>query len=82
MCLAIPGEVLSLEGDVAQVSVNGVICEAGLALSEGIAVGDFVIVHAGFILAKLSREDAEDELSAIRAAIVVPGHAEPGPESI
>ncbi len=70
MCLAIPGKVLSLEGDIARVSINGVICEAGLALAEEIAVDDFVIVHAGFILQKLSSEEAEEELSAIRTAFV------------
>ncbi len=72
MCLAIPGKVLSLDGDTARVSINGVICEAGLALAEEIAVGDFVIVHAGFILQKLSSEEAEEELEAIRAALVDP----------
>ena len=72
MCLAIPGEVLSLDGDTARVSINGVICDAGLALAEEIAVGDFVIVHAGFILQKLSPAEAEEELSAIRAAFVDP----------
>ncbi|MBU8912431.1 MAG: HypC/HybG/HupF family hydrogenase formation chaperone [Spirochaetales bacterium] len=75
MCLAIPGKVLSLDGEVARVSINGVICEAGLALAEKIAVGDFVIVHAGFILQKLSSEEAAEELEAIRAALVDPEEA-------
>ena len=72
MCLAIPGEVLSVEGEVARVSINGVICEAGLALAERVAVGDYVIVHAGFILQKLSPREAAEELATIRAAIVDP----------
>ena len=76
MCLAIPGKVLSIDDDIARVSVNGVICEAGLALSEEISVGDFVIVHAGFILQKLTLEEADEELTAIRAALVDP-RAEP-----
>ena len=79
MCLAIPGEVLSLDGDIARVSVNGVICEAGLALAEKIAVGDFVIVHAGFILQKLSPQEAEEGLTAIRAAFVDPRAEAGGP---
>lgn len=70
MCLAIPGKVLSIDGSVAKVSVNGVECEAGLALSEEISEGDFVIVHAGFVLQRLSREEAEEELTAIREAFV------------
>ena len=72
MCLAIPGKVLSVDGDTARVSINGVICDAGLALTEQIDVGDFVIVHAGFILQKLSSAEAEEELAAIRAAFVDP----------
>ena len=72
MCLAIPGKVLSIEGETARVSINGMICEAGLAISEGVAVGDFVIVHAGFVLQKLSPEEAEEELDAIRTALVDP----------
>ena len=68
MCLAIPGKVLELSGGRARVSINGVECEAGLAIAEQIDVGDYVIVHAGYVLQKLSEEDAREELEAIRAA--------------
>ena len=68
MCLAIPGKVLELSGGLARVSINGVECEAGLAIADEIHVGDYVIVHAGYVLQKLSEEDAKDELDAIRAA--------------
>lgn len=69
MCLAIPGEVLSIDNGTAQVSINGAICEAGLALSEDVAVGDYVIVHAGFILQKLTEAEAREDLDAIRSAL-------------
>ena len=68
MCLAIPGKVLELHDDVARVSIDGVVCEAGLAIAEEIGVGDYVIVHAGFVLQKLSSEEAREELEAIRVA--------------
>ena len=73
MCLAIPGQVLAINDDMATVSINGVECESGLAIAEEIAVGDYVIVHAGFILQKLTQEEADEELSAIREALVEPG---------
>lgn len=72
MCLAIPGKVLAIEGETARVSINGAICSAGLAIAEDVHVGDYVIVHAGFVLQKLSAQEAEEELSAIRAAFVDP----------
>ena len=72
MCLAIPGKVVSLDGDTAQVSINGVLTEAGLAISDSVQVGDYVIVHAGFVLQKLSTEEAEQEIEAIREALAGP----------
>ena len=78
MCLAIPGQVLSFDGDIARVSVNGVICEAGIALAEDVAVGDYVIVHAGFILQKLAAEEAAQEIEAIREAVHPLGGDAPG----
>ena len=58
MCLGIPGKVIQIEGDMAQVEVAGVIREAGLHLLDGIEVGDYVILHAGFAIQKLDEESA------------------------
>jgi hydrogenase expression/formation protein HypC len=66
MCLAIPGEVIEITETGARVSIEGLVVEADLALSEKIEVGDYVIVHAGFILQKMSREEAAEELEIIR----------------
>lgn len=68
MCLAIPGKVIEFDNDVATVSIDGVITRAGLAISEDVAVGDYVIVHAGYVLRKLSPVEATEEITAIRAA--------------
>jgi hydrogenase expression/formation protein HypC len=66
MCLSVPGRVVSIEGDRARVDVNGVMYDAGLALTAGISVGDWVLLHAGYILDKVSEDDAELTLEAIR----------------
>ncbi len=65
MCLAVPGKVISIAGETARVSMNGVLYDASLAVAEDVQVGDYVIVHAGFILQKLDEEEAREELEAI-----------------
>ncbi|MGX9365325.1 HypC/HybG/HupF family hydrogenase formation chaperone [Desulfoplanes sp. PS50] len=58
MCLAVPMEIKSISDNVAQVEVGGVANEVRLELiDEHPAVGDFVIVHAGFALRRLDREE-------------------------
>ena len=63
MCLAIPAQVVELrDGDNAVVDLAGVRKEISLSLVEGVAVGDYVIVHVGFALNKLDPEEAEQTL--------------------
>lgn len=64
MCLAIPACVEQLLGsDAAIVNLGGVKKEISLALVDGIAVGNYVIVHAGFALQKLDPEEAARTLA-------------------
>ncbi len=59
MCLAIPMEILKIEGKNAEVQVGGVRQTVRLdVISEDPHVGDFVIVHAGFALTRLDRDEA------------------------
>jgi hydrogenase expression/formation protein HypC len=57
MCLAIPAEVVSLAGTTATVSVEGARREVDVSLIEELAVGDYVLVHAGFALHRWDEED-------------------------
>jgi hydrogenase expression/formation protein HypC len=64
MCLAIPARVVEIsDGDNAVVNLGGVKKEISLALVEGVAVGDYVIVHVGYALNKLDPEEAEKTLA-------------------
>ncbi|MBS3735823.1 MAG: HypC/HybG/HupF family hydrogenase formation chaperone [Candidatus Bipolaricaulota bacterium] len=64
MCLAIPGEVLAVEDERATVDVGGVEQEVRLdTLSEDVAEGDYLLVHTGFAIQKLSPEEAQETLS-------------------
>jgi hydrogenase expression/formation protein HypC len=57
MCLAVPGEVIELEGPIATVSVEGALRKVNVDLVDEVVVGDYVLVHAGFALQRWTRED-------------------------
>ena len=58
MCIAIPAEVIELKGNnVGVVDYGDLRQEVQLDLVD-VKVGDFVLVHVGFAIQKLSREEA------------------------
>jgi hydrogenase expression/formation protein HypC len=64
MCLAIPARIEQLVAeDSAIINLGGMRKEVSLALVENIAVGDYVIVHAGYALQKLDQEEAAHTLT-------------------
>ncbi len=64
MCLAIPTRVDELlDGDMARVTLGGVSKAISLALVDGIAVGDYVIVHVGYALNRIDPDEAERTLA-------------------
>ncbi len=65
MCLSIPGKVISIEGNKAVVSVGGTEYETSLQLLEDVQVDDYVLIHTGFAIQKLSEEDAIETLRLI-----------------
>ncbi len=66
MCLAVPMRIVEMSGSRAVVELGGVRREASLDLLEGAAVGDYVIVHAGFAIEKLKPEEAQKTLDLFR----------------
>ena len=68
MCLSIPAEVLSVNGDTAEVCIGGAIYKAGLQLIENVNVGEFILLHAGFAIQKISKEEAELTLKLLKDA--------------
>lgn len=68
MCLAIPAEILELdaEAQMATVSLGGVRRPVSMALVDDAAVGDFVLVHVGYALNRISVEEAEATLAMMR----------------
>ena len=69
MCLAIPARVVELlPGDAARVDVGGVRKDCSLALVDGIAVGDFVVLHVGYAIQRLDPDEAERTLALFAEA--------------
>lgn len=61
MCLAVPGQIVALEGKVAQIDFGGVLREADISMVE-VGVGDYVIVHAGFAIQVVDAEEAKETI--------------------
>jgi hydrogenase expression/formation protein HypC len=61
MCLAIPGKVLSIEGDEAEVDFGGVKKQANVSMVE-VKTGQWVVVHAGFAIEVMDEDEAQETL--------------------
>ena len=69
MCLALPARVIRLiPPENALATLSGIQREISLVLVDGVAPGDYVIVHAGYALNRLDPEEAEKTLAIIRNA--------------
>jgi hydrogenase expression/formation protein HypC len=70
MCLAIPAQITSIDemADTATVSLGGVRKQISLALVDAARVGDYVLVHVGYALNRISPEEAERTLRLIAEA--------------
>ncbi len=71
MCLGIPGQVLEFvddANDIAKVELSGVRrnVNVGLVRPDGIAPGDWVLVHVGFAMSKIDEDEAKLTLDMLR----------------
>ncbi|MBN2826051.1 MAG: HypC/HybG/HupF family hydrogenase formation chaperone [Campylobacterales bacterium] len=80
MCLSIPSKVTKIdkESNMATVDTMGVSREASLDLMEegSVEVGDFVLLHIGFIMNKIDEEDALASLETYREILEIMDEAE------
>src|SRR5260370_35109065 len=71
MCLGIPGKILDIvdeDNSIAKVDVSGVKRNVNVALvrPEGIAPGDWVLIHVGFAMSKIDEEEARETQKALQ----------------
>ncbi len=63
MCLAVPVQIIDFPREgVAKVEMDGVKLEVATVLAPNVEVGNYVLVHAGFIIEKLTDQDANEKL--------------------
>ena len=64
MCLAVPGKIISIQGEdpllrVGKVSFGGIVKEVNLAYVPEAKIEDYVLVHVGFAINMIDEEEAE-----------------------
>jgi hydrogenase expression/formation protein HypC len=92
MCLGIPGKVVSMHREhdllMGKIDFGGVVKQACLETLPDLVVGDYVLVHVGFALAKIDEEQARqifaflegmNELGELQAGETAAGEARPTP---
>ncbi|NQT32440.1 MAG: HypC/HybG/HupF family hydrogenase formation chaperone, partial [Candidatus Omnitrophica bacterium] len=58
MCLAVPARIKKVDKGNAEVDFGGVAKRISLGILSGVKKGDYVLVHAGFAIGKVSAEEA------------------------
>src|SRR6202045_1183790 len=71
MCLAIPGKIVQLFPDQPQTAMVDVVgvrrkVDLGLLEDQPPVAGDWVLIHVGFAMSKISEEDANDQMRTLR----------------
>ena len=71
MCLAVPGQIMSIAGDeplsrMGKVSFGGILKDVSLACVPEAKVGDYVIVHVGMALSVVDEAEANLTLDYLR----------------
>ena len=67
MCIGVPMKIICRDGDNIVAEVDGVQKGASvMLLNEEVAVGDYVIVHAGFAISRLDEAYAEETIRMMR----------------
>ncbi len=63
MCLAVPGLVLKIDGDYAEVDFGDVKRRVCVTLLPNLKVGEYVIVHTGYAIESMKPEEAKKTLA-------------------
>jgi hydrogenase expression/formation protein HypC len=69
MCLAVPAEVIEIADQVATCRVGEgetTVCASLMVLDDEVAIGDYLIIHAGFAIRKLDPAEAKETLKVLR----------------
>lgn len=65
MCLAVPVQIKSIEGNEAEAEIGGISRRISLWLTPEARVGDYVLVHTGYAINVLDQAEAEETLKLL-----------------
>jgi hydrogenase expression/formation protein HypC len=65
MCLAIPAQIKSIDGYLAEVELGHLTRQANLQLTPEARVGDYVLLHTGFAINIIDQDEAEETLKLL-----------------
>jgi hydrogenase expression/formation protein HypC len=63
MCLAVPVQIKSIQGYEAEVESGGTTYKASLRLTPEAKVGDYVLLHTGYAISVIDKEEAWETLA-------------------
>lgn len=66
MCVGLPARVEEINDGTAKVNVSGATREIPTDFIENLAVGDYVMIHAGIAIARITAEEAEETISIMK----------------
>jgi hydrogenase expression/formation protein HypC len=71
MCLGIPGQIVEMVDEkqqIAKIDVSGVkrMVSVALLTAEGIAPGDWVLIHVGFAMSKIDESEAQETMRLLQ----------------
>jgi len=66
VCLAVPGRIVAVDGSHCVIDLAGNKLRADASLIDSPQVGDWVIVHAGYVLERIDQEAAAESLALAR----------------
>ena len=69
MCLAVPMKVTEIVDSTAICEVDGVRRQGSLMMLDDVAVGDYVLLHAGFAIEKIDPDEAQKTLEVFREVL-------------
>jgi hydrogenase expression/formation protein HypC len=65
MCLSVPAKIVWVEKNMAKAEVGGLLREISIDLCPEIAVGEYVLIHAGFAIQRLDEKEAKETLDLL-----------------
>jgi hydrogenase expression/formation protein HypC len=65
MCLAVPVEIVSIDGDEAETEIGGVRRRVSIAFTPEAKVGDYVLLHTGYAIGVIDEAEAEETMKLL-----------------